>query len=58
MANKSEGQQGIVLVGCIIASSGVGVLAGALTGNWVLTGACATIGVGLGFILMPFVIKK
>lgn len=58
MANKSEDRQGMIFVGCIIIGAGVGVLLGGLTGNWVLTGACATIGVGLGFVLMAFVGKK
>lgn len=58
MASKTEDRQGMVFIGSIIFATGVGVLLGAMTDNWILTGACSTMGVGLGFVLMAFVSKK
>lgn len=58
MANKTEDRQGMLFVGCIIAGSGIGLMIGTITGNWVYLSACAIIGAGVGFIAMSFLGKK
>ena len=58
MANKTEDRQGMLFVGCIIVGSGIGLMVGTITGNWIYLSACAAIGVGVGFIGMSFLAKK
>ncbi len=58
MANKNEDRQGMLFIGCIVLSSGVGLAVSTITDNWIYMAACTTAGVGLGFILMSLINKK
>ena len=56
--SKAYEAGGIAFIGCIIAFTGLGVIAGALTGNWMYVAATALLGTGVGFIVMGLLIYK
>jgi|GEM_PF-3482889 len=58
MAKKESENEGKVFVGMLFLGAGVGYIVSIETENWMYMGACTLIGMGLGFVLMPFVRTK